>query len=199
MNHWTDPLRGGACANGIADGRQYDIFTAWWQGSKRSDYMLWLLEEVAYPDARKLRLLACRVVRETRVDDTRTVWDLLTDDRSRKAVEVAEQYTVGEATKDELEAAESEASDAASSAATSAEWAAATVAAAVAATSASVAAWESAWAAGEAASAAARAARAAATKSARAQQAGIIRDMIPTTEIAPLFERYIQTLQGGDA
>ena len=158
--------------------------------------MLWLLEAVAYPDDRKLRLLACRVVRETRVDDTRTVWDLLTDDRSRKAVEVAEQYTVGEATKDELEAAESEASDAASSAATSAEWAAATVAAAVAATSASVAAWESAWAAGEAASAAARAARAAATKSARAQQAEIIRDMIPAEEIAPLFERYIQTLQG---
>ena len=196
MSHWTDPLRGGACANGIADGRRYDTCTDWWRGTQRSDYMLWLLEAVAYPDDRKLRLLACRVVRETRVDDTRTVWDLLTDDRSRKAVEVAEQYTVGEATKDELEAAESEASDAASSAATSAEWAAATVAAAVAATSASVAAWESAWAAGEAASAAARAARAAATKSARAQQAEIIRDMIPAEEIAPLFERYIQTLQG---
>jgi len=37
-----------------------------------------------------------------------------------------------------------------------------------------------------------------AMKSALAQQADIIRDMIPASEIAPLFERYVQTLQEGD-
>ena len=201
MSHWTDPIRHIACAEGIEDGRQYDTFADWWRGTQRSDYMLWLLERMGYPDDRKLRLLACRFVRGTRVDDTRTVWDLLTDERSRRAVEVAERYAVGEARKGELEAAER--------AASSAAWAAraAARAAATSATSATSAAWAAAWAAAslarDAARAAASAATSAATSAARvsalAQQAGIIRDMIPAEEIVPLFERYIerlQTLQG---
>lgn len=161
--------------------------------------MLWLLERMGYPDDRKLRLLACRFVRGTRVDDTRTVWDLLTDERSRRAVEVAERYAVGEARKGELEAAAraaSSAARAASSVAWAAEWEAASAAAWVARATARAAAWE-AWVASAAASAAAREpAWATATNSALAQQADIIRDMIPVEEIAPLFERYIQTRQG---
>ena len=96
--HWTDPLQHIACTKGIKDGRQYDTFADWWHGTQRSDYMLWLLEQVAYPDDRKVRLLACRFIRETAVDDTRTVWDLLTDERSRKAVVIAELYAEGDAT-----------------------------------------------------------------------------------------------------
>ena len=178
MNHWTDPLRHIACAEGIKDGRRYDTFADWWRGTQRSDYLLWLLEKVAYPDDRNLRLLACRFIRGTRVDTTRTVWDLLTDERSRSAVEVAERYAEGEATDEELEAATVAAWSAAQAAASSAEWAAARAAA-------SAAAWPP-------TSAATSAARATATKSALAQQADIIRDMIPASEIAPLFERYIQ-------
>jgi hypothetical protein len=53
----------------------------------------------------KLRLFACWCVRNTPLADGRTTWDLLTDDRSRKAVEVAERFAVGKATKDELYAA----------------------------------------------------------------------------------------------
>ena len=193
--HWTDSLRRAACADGIEDGRQYATFADWWRGTQRSDYMLWLLERMGYPDDRKLRLLACRFVRGTRVDDTRTVWDLLTDERSRRAVEVAERYAVGEARKGELEAAARAASSAAR-AASSVAWAAASAAAWVARATARAAAWE-AWEAWSAASAAACAAAwATATNSARAQHAEIIRDMIPATEIAPLFERYIQTLHG---
>jgi cobalamin biosynthesis Mg chelatase CobN len=156
--------------------------------------MPWLLEQVAYPDDRKLRLLACRFIREIAVDTTRTVWDLLTDERSRSAVVAAEQYAEGRATDAELEVAER--------AASSAAWAAraAARAAATSATSATSAAWAAAWAAAslarDAARAAASAATSAATSAARvsalAQQAGIIRDMIPVEEIAPLFERYIE-------
>ena len=57
-----------------------------------------------FPDS-ILRKLACRFIRETPLSDGRKVWDLLTDERSRKAVEVAELYANGKATAQELEAA----------------------------------------------------------------------------------------------
>ena len=105
------------------------------------------------------RLAACCFVRRTPIGDGRTVWDLLTDDRSRKAVEVAERFADGEATERELDAAW----DAASAAANAAAWDAASAAAWDAA---NAAAWD---AASAAASAAARgAARAAAWDAASA-------------------------------
>ena len=105
------------------------------------------------------RLAACCFVRRTPIGDGRTVWDLLTDDRSRKAVEVAERFAVCEATERELAAAW----DAASAAANAAAWDAASAAAWDAA---NAAAWD---AASAAASAAARgAARAAAWDAASA-------------------------------
>ena len=52
-----------------------------------------------------LRKLACRFVRETPLADGRKIWDLLTDERSRRAVEVAEIYANGKATDGELQAA----------------------------------------------------------------------------------------------
>ena len=54
---------------------------------------------------RELRLFACWSVRNTPLADGRTVWDLLTDKRSKTAVEVAEQYAGGLATDHELAAA----------------------------------------------------------------------------------------------
>jgi hypothetical protein len=83
-------------------------------------------------------------VRETPLADGRKVWDLLTDERSRKAVEVAERHADGLATYDELAAA----LDASGAAALAAAWAAAWVAAGAAARDASgAAAWAAAWAA----------------------------------------------------
>ena len=52
-----------------------------------------------------LRLFACWCIRNTKLADGRTVWDLLTDERSRKAVETAERFANGNATKAELDAA----------------------------------------------------------------------------------------------
>jgi hypothetical protein len=59
-----------------------------------------------FPDA-VLRKLACRFIRETPLSDGRRVWDLLPDERSRNAVEVAEAYADGKATDGELQAARS--------------------------------------------------------------------------------------------
>ena len=66
---------------------------------------LWVVLREEFIDAKTLRLFACRCVRGTPLPDGRTVWDLLTDERSRHAVDVAERYAVGEATGDELAAA----------------------------------------------------------------------------------------------
>lgn len=57
-----------------------------------------------FPDS-VLRKLACRFVREIPLPDGRKVWDLLTDERSRKAVEVAEAFADGNATEEELQVA----------------------------------------------------------------------------------------------
>jgi hypothetical protein len=65
----------------------------------------WLIWTATKPEVLSdsvLRKLACRFVRETPLLDGRKVWDLLTDARSKKVVEVAERYEDGKATKKEL-------------------------------------------------------------------------------------------------
>lgn len=124
------------------------------------DDALWSLRAVLPEEEsdrdRIARLFACRCVRETPLTDGRKVWDLLTDGRSLAAVAVAEKYTVGEATTEELAAAWEAAWEAAREAAREAAMEAARVAARVAAREA---AWAAAWeAAMEAAWVAARAA-----------------------------------------
>jgi hypothetical protein len=80
-----------------------------------------------------LRLIATECVRKTPLHDGRTVWDLLTDPRSRNAVEVAEKFAHGKATREELAAARAAAWDAARAAARAAAWDAARAAASAAA------------------------------------------------------------------
>lgn len=65
--------------------------------SRPSD-LVWVATRAGVFSDRTLRLMACRFVRETPMADGRTVWDLLTDERSRNAVIVAEKYVNGEAT-----------------------------------------------------------------------------------------------------
>lgn len=110
---------------------QPDLETAW-NNCKRSDWMLWLDGKMDLFNDRDRRLMACAFVRRTPLGDGRVVWDLLTDERSRNAVEVAERYANGDATDDELSAA----------------WNAAKYAAKYAAGSAAkYAAWSAAWSA----------------------------------------------------
>ena len=131
---------------------------------------LWVV--IGLLDDNQRRLIACQFVRLTPLAGGGTVWDLLTDERSRNAVEVAERFANGEATKDELAAA--------GHAAWYAAWSAAGYAAGYAAWyAAGYAAWS---AAGYAASAAATdAASAAAINAATDAQIKIAREFVSTS------------------
>lgn len=83
-----------------------------WDTCQRSDWMLWALDEIGYSDEIKLRTIVCRCVRETRISDSWTVWDLLTDERSKNAVIVTERFIAGDATRQDLSAAAWAAADA---------------------------------------------------------------------------------------
>lgn len=70
--------------------------------------VLWMADA-----SRTLHQFACWCVRETPLLDGRKVWDLLTDPRSRRAVEAKEAWLEWKATSDELNAARGAARDAA--------------------------------------------------------------------------------------
>ena len=57
------------------------------------------------PRQRRPRLFCCACIRHAPLGDGRKVWDLLTDERSRNAVDVAERYADDLATRDDMEAA----------------------------------------------------------------------------------------------
>ncbi len=97
----------------------------------RHDWLLWAATRPGVLSDTVMRKLACRFVRETPIGDG-TVWYLLEDERSRKAVEVAERYADGDATDADLFAAYAAAcaaADAAHAATSDAAWAAACAAA----------------------------------------------------------------------
>jgi len=116
-----------------------DVWDAMIEQGKH-EWLIWTATRPGvFPDS-VLRKLACRFVRETPLSDGRKVWDLLTDERSRKAVEVAELYADGKATYEELDAARAAANIAVRAAARDAACAA-TAAAAYAADAAYAAAF----------------------------------------------------------
>ena len=105
-----------------------------WEKCHRVDWMIWAASDerskIGANDQR-WRLASCAIVRRTTIRG-RTLWDLLTDSRSRNAVDVSERFANGEASREELVAARV----AARAAALDVEW-----------DTARVAAWDTAWAA----------------------------------------------------
>ncbi len=99
-----------ACCNGArwalsVSEDMVDIWNAMIEQGKY-DWLIWTATRPGVFSDSTLRKLACRFVRETPLADGRKVWDLLTDERSRRAVEVAERYADGKATAQELAAAD---------------------------------------------------------------------------------------------
>jgi len=83
----------------------------------RNREVLWMADAT-----RELHQFGVWCVRHTPLADGRTVWDLLTDPRSRNAVETKELWLRGEATDSDLRAACSAADGAACRAANGAAW-----------------------------------------------------------------------------
>jgi len=154
-----------ACADAVAWAGETGGLAKCWRRCANPSWMLWALERLGLLDARRTQLFSCWCVRHMPLADGRVVWDLLTDQRSRAAVEVAERYAVGDATADDLYAARA-AAEAAALAAEAAAWAA-RAAAEVTAEAAEVTA-RAAWAAAGAARAAAEVTAEAAAWAARA-------------------------------
>jgi len=97
----------GACKAGakwaLSIGEEMDVVWNAMVEQGKYDWMVWTATRPGvFPDT-VLRKLVCRFIRETPLADGRKIWDLLTDERSRNAVEVAEAYADGKATAQELE------------------------------------------------------------------------------------------------
>jgi hypothetical protein len=150
----------------FAHGSQLCRVQVWGDVAEQPDKIVGRYREVlAIRDvASELRLWGCWCIRNTPINGGKVVWDLLTDERSRKAIEVAERFARNEATREELAAAwaaawaasaaraaawaaaRDAARDAAWDAARGAAWAAARDAAGAAAwDAAGAAAWAAAW------------------------------------------------------
>jgi hypothetical protein len=148
---------------------------------ERSDWLIWLLVEVKGIDKKQRIELGCKIIR--------TIWHLLTDDRSKTAIKVAERWCRGEANDEELREAAYAHAAYAYAAAHAADAAAAAYAYAAYADAAYAAAYAAdvAYAADAAAYAyaaayadyAAYAAAYAAKKEQHAKQCKIVRDMYP--------------------
>ena len=68
-----------------------------WGRLDRIDWLVWVATRKGVLTDKELRLFACFCARQN--------WHLLTDDRSRNSVEVAERFANGNTTKEELKAA----------------------------------------------------------------------------------------------
>ena len=85
-----------------------DVWEAMVAQGKR-DWLMWTAVQPGVFSASDLRKLSCRLVRETPSHYGSKVWDLLTDERSRRVVEVSEAYADGKATSEEMMAARDDA------------------------------------------------------------------------------------------
>ena len=141
----------GACIDAQVWARDIVDLRMAWMTCKRVDWMLWALKHINFHNDFKLRLYACACVRGTPLADGRTTWDLLTDERSRVAVDISERYANGTVSESERaaagDAAWAAAGDAAGAAAGAAAGDAARDAAWAARAAAGAAAGDAAWAA----------------------------------------------------
>jgi hypothetical protein len=85
--------------NMVGDKTPQQVWDTW----KKPTELLWWVEKSGVVSKQELTLLACGIVRNTPLADGRTVWDLLTAERSRNAIETAERWANGNATDEELQ------------------------------------------------------------------------------------------------
>ena len=104
MINWLE--KNNACKEGIDWCKENcDTMEDVWDRLERIDWLVWVACIKGVLTDKELRLFACFCARQN--------WNLLTDERSRNAIEVAERFANGKATKEELKAAYVAAYDAA--------------------------------------------------------------------------------------
>jgi hypothetical protein len=159
-----------ACKDGKAYFESQKSMKDAWMNCKNADWMMWGLEQFDYSDDKNFRLFACKCVCDTPLPDGRYTYELLTDKRSRDAIEASIMFAYGKITEEDFDAAEAAAREVARAA-----WAAAGDARAVASD-----------AAGDA-----RDARAAAWNAASDAQADYLREFIKWEDV----EKHIKKMK----
>jgi hypothetical protein len=114
-----------ACPEAIAWARQFQALEELWRACPHAEWMIWFVEQLGYQDDAGLRLFAAACARRH--------WHLLTDSRSRRAVEVAEGFARRTMSTGELVRARAAALAAAEDATVQRSWTSASAAAAMAA------------------------------------------------------------------
>ena len=95
-----------ACHDGKDFAIKYDTMREVWEACASPSWLLWICSVAKIPlEAKMCRLFACWCARNTPIADGRKTWELLTDERSKNAVLVAERFANGEVTGQELAAA----------------------------------------------------------------------------------------------
>ena len=99
-----------ACSEAVdwAEGKTWEEM---WTTCEHGDWMMWLLGKLNFPKKRIVKI-NCRIIREQKAGEG-TVWDLLTDERSRAYVELLERWAAGEEITEEQMAAAARAARAA--------------------------------------------------------------------------------------
>ena len=83
----------------------YPVLQDWANATNPSD-MLFALQKINFTSSEfNYRIVACDFIRETPFCGKCTTWDLLSKEEFRNAVEIAERYSQGDSTRNELKAA----------------------------------------------------------------------------------------------
>ena len=95
-----------ACEEGRIFAVNHKTMAEVWDNCPKVEWLLWMLEAIDAPkDEKNLRLFAVWCARNTPLTDGRKTGDMLTDPRSLNALDVAERFAHGQATRGELAAA----------------------------------------------------------------------------------------------
>lgn len=95
-SHWADSIWDAISATGLDEVLDYATFDDWWRGCQQGSLMLRMLDALGYDNEEKLRLVACRLIRQIEVGGRYPVWSYLDDDERAFMETMAERYTNGE-------------------------------------------------------------------------------------------------------
>ncbi len=112
-----------ACPQAVEWAGQFKSLEALWYACPHAEWIIWTLEKINYQNETGLRMFAAACARRH--------WHLLSDPRSRHAVEIAEQFSSHRVGTRELHQARATAKSAAEDGSAKANWTAASAAAAM--------------------------------------------------------------------